>query len=229
VADARLPLLHLQAIREEVEDLDRGTVEPVDNIILAGLLSQRCENSANGLRQAEPKLIPDDDFDRPDGRAAQCTLTPDALQLLAMHRWPGNVRELRNTLERALMLSDSAVIDAAALAPFVALSVAPAAVSAAAAAADGAGAAAMVGGTVAALANAGAPRPHAAPGTVADAGGEFVANATVSYADAFAEWERGFLSDALVACNGRVTEAAARIGIGRATFYKKIAALGLVT
>ncbi|AJK50923.1 sigma-54 interaction domain-containing protein [Burkholderia plantarii] len=163
------------------------------------------------------------------GRAAQCTLTPDALQLLAMHRWPGNVRELRNTLERALMLSDSALIDAAALAPFVALSAAPAAVSTAAAAADGSTAAGVVAGTVAALANAAAPRPHAAPDTMADADGKFVANATVSYADAFAEWERGFLRDALVACNGRVTEAAARIGIGRATFYKKIAALGLVT
>uniref|UniRef100_UPI003709B144 helix-turn-helix domain-containing protein n=1 Tax=Burkholderia gladioli TaxID=28095 RepID=UPI003709B144 len=35
------------------------------------------------------------------------------------------------------------------------------------------------------------------------------------------------LSEALAASGGRVAEAAARIGIGRATLYKKIAALGL--
>ncbi|WP_275891218.1 helix-turn-helix domain-containing protein, partial [Burkholderia sp. LMG 13014] len=36
-----------------------------------------------------------------------------------------------------------------------------------------------------------------------------------------------FLTDALAACDGKVVEAAARIGIGRATLYKKLAALGI--
>ncbi|WP_306171609.1 helix-turn-helix domain-containing protein, partial [Burkholderia pseudomallei] len=53
--------------------------------------------------------------------------------------------------------------------------------------------------------------------------------AASSYADAFAAWERQFLIDALAASNGKVTEAAARIGIGRATFYKKLATLGIDT
>jgi DNA-binding NtrC family response regulator len=48
-----------------------------------------------------------------------------------------------------------------------------------------------------------------------------------SYADAMAQFEKGFLSDALRASGGRVTEAAQRIGIGRATLYKKIVALGI--
>ena len=46
-------------------------------------------------------------------------LQDDALRLLCSYAWPGNVRELRNTLERAVMLSDSERIDARALAPFI--------------------------------------------------------------------------------------------------------------
>jgi transcriptional regulator of acetoin/glycerol metabolism len=42
-----------------------------------------------------------------------------------------------------------------------------------------------------------------------------------------AEFERRFLGDALRATGGHVAEAAARIGMGRATLYKKIAALGI--
>ena len=36
-----------------------------------------------------------------------------ALALLAQHAWPGNIRELRNVLERAALLSDDLVLDAA--------------------------------------------------------------------------------------------------------------------
>jgi Nif-specific regulatory protein len=35
-----------------------------------------------------------------------CSLAPDALDLLATHAWPGNVRELENEMLRALALSD---------------------------------------------------------------------------------------------------------------------------
>jgi DNA-binding NtrC family response regulator len=41
----------------------------------------------------------------------------DALQILRKYDWPGNVRELENTLERAVVLSTSAVLDAAQVAP----------------------------------------------------------------------------------------------------------------
>jgi transcriptional regulator of acetoin/glycerol metabolism len=42
-----------------------------------------------------------------------------------------------------------------------------------------------------------------------------------------AGFEKRFLSDALRASGGRVAEAAQRIGIGRATMYKKIVALDI--
>jgi two-component system response regulator AtoC len=42
-------------------------------------------------------------------------LSPEALALLQHWRWPGNVRELENALERALVLSEGAEIDPAAL------------------------------------------------------------------------------------------------------------------
>ncbi|XQM28371.1 sigma-54 interaction domain-containing protein [Burkholderia gladioli] len=158
------------------------------------------------------------------GHAAHCTLTADALRLLAAHAWPGNVRELRNTLERALMLSDSAVIDARVLAPFVGI-----ALPAGATGPASGGLPEDPGGMREARASAlDVGGPEAGDAAVADrAPSAMVAPATVSYAAAFADWERRFLSEALAASGGRVAEAAARIGIGRATLYKKIAALGL--
>ena len=45
------------------------------------------------------------------------TLSPAALEALARHDFPGNVRELRNLLERANLLADGDVIDAAHLPP----------------------------------------------------------------------------------------------------------------
>jgi DNA-binding NtrC family response regulator len=138
------------------------------------------------------------------GRAAHCELTDDALRMLCAYPWPGNVRELRNTLERALMLSDRSVIDAGALAPFLGpVRVAPDSMPA--------------GMRVA---------PSQVDRDADDAPGTSGAP-VVSYTDALAAWERQFLIDALAACDGKVVEAAARIGIGRATLYKKLAALGI--
>jgi DNA-binding NtrC family response regulator len=39
-------------------------------------------------------------------------VTPEALRRLQAYGWPGNVRELRNTVERAMLLSDSDVLTA---------------------------------------------------------------------------------------------------------------------
>jgi len=120
-------------------------------------------------------------------------LQDDALRLLCSYAWPGNVRELRNTLERAVMLSDSERIDARLLAPFI-------------------------GPVQTHMLTAGAPPTTAHP---------VEARSEQSWTEAMAAFEKRFLCDALRASGGRVTEAAARIGMGRATFYKKIAAYGI--
>jgi DNA-binding NtrC family response regulator len=45
------------------------------------------------------------------------TFSADAVQLLKQQRWPGNVRQLQNFIERAVVLTDASVIDAAELRP----------------------------------------------------------------------------------------------------------------
>ncbi len=42
-------------------------------------------------------------------------VTPEAMRRLMDHEWPGNVRELENTIERAMVLTDTAQIDVDAL------------------------------------------------------------------------------------------------------------------
>ncbi|CAB3801026.1 sigma-54 interaction domain-containing protein [Paraburkholderia fynbosensis] len=132
-------------------------------------------------------------------------LQDDALRLLCSYGWPGNVRELRNTLERAVMLSDSERIDARTLTPFMG--------------------SAQLGGQRSnepdAVSRAHAPTQPQAPG------GEAGAPAPASWSDAMAAFEKHFLSDALRANGGRVIDTANQIGMGRATLYKKIAAYGI--
>ncbi|MFM0648382.1 sigma-54-dependent Fis family transcriptional regulator [Paraburkholderia bryophila] len=127
-------------------------------------------------------------------------LQDDALRLLCSYGWPGNVRELRNTLERAVMLSDSERIDARALAPLIGMAHG---VGVGVGTAVGAASATHASGTP-----AGVPEP-------------------ASWSDAMAAFEKRFLSDALRANGGRVIDTAAQIGMGRATLYKKIAAYGI--
>ncbi|MFM0592204.1 sigma-54 interaction domain-containing protein [Paraburkholderia dilworthii] len=127
-------------------------------------------------------------------------LQDDALRLLCSYGWPGNVRELRNTLERAVMLSDSERIDARALAPLIGM-------------AHGVGV-----GMGTAVSTASATHASGTPAGVAE---------PTSWSDAMAAFEKRFLSDALRANGGRVIDTAAQIGMGRATLYKKIAAYGI--
>lgn len=129
--------------------------------------------------------------------ASHFELQDDALQLLCSYGWPGNVRELRNTLERAVMLSDSERIDARALAPFIGPS---------------------HGGH--------RPQVSMVPETQASDPASVVPGAT-SWSEAMAGFEKRYLSDALRANGGRVIETAMQIGMGRATLYKKIAAYGI--
>jgi len=51
-----------------------------------------------------------------DRHGVGAAFSDDAIALLARQTWPGNVRELENAVERALVLADSAMIDASSLA-----------------------------------------------------------------------------------------------------------------
>ena len=42
---------------------------------------------------------------------APATFSPKAIQAITTYIWPGNVRELENVIERAVILSDSEIID----------------------------------------------------------------------------------------------------------------------
>ncbi|MFL9963531.1 sigma 54-interacting transcriptional regulator [Paraburkholderia sediminicola] len=130
-------------------------------------------------------------------------LQDDALRLLCSYAWPGNVRELRNTLERAVMLSDSERIDARALAPYIG--------------------SAQPGGRRLQATEVTAPTQTRSQAPGAAAGMPEPA----SWSDAMAAFEKRFLSDALRANGGRVIDTASQIGMGRATLYKKIAAYGI--
>ena len=124
-----------------------------------------------------------------------------ALRLLKAHGWPGNVRELHNTLERTVMFSDGPRIDARALARFL-----------------GEGRASTAASTP-----AGAVATASAVSATAPAGG------SMSYDEAMRTLERQLLLDALDAAQGQVSAAARALGIGRATLYRKLAALQIPT
>ena len=130
--------------------------------------------------------------------AGHLELNEDAIGRLRAYRWPGNVRELHNTLERVALLSESGRIDARSLARFIG---------------DGVGAQSDTDGAA------------DAETVVGQANGDLGAADVPRYDEAMKAFERQLLIDALRAAGGRVAEAAARLGIGRATLYKKMALL----
>ena len=66
--------------------------------------------------------------------------------------------------------------------------------------------------------------PELAPADTSSATGQ-----TGSYEVAFASFERDLINRTLRACNGKVSDAARQLGIGRATLYKKIVTLRIIT
>ncbi|APC18706.1 sigma-54-dependent Fis family transcriptional regulator [Pseudomonas frederiksbergensis] len=118
---------------------------------------------------------------------SQHELDSQALELLGQHAWPGNIRELRNVLERAALLSDDLILNAAEIR-------------------------AAIGSFV--------PVQRSAPLAI-----ETHANETFSAARE--RFDRQLIESMLAHCGGKVVEAAARLGLGRSTLYKKMVALGI--
>jgi DNA-binding NtrC family response regulator len=132
-------------------------------------------------------------------------LTPEALDLLQRYPWPGNVRELQHAVERAVILSQDAVL-------------APAAFDA-----QRFGLAVGAGdfGVQSRLSHTpGYPAPHAAPqnGPGAAGGGEGVRLHTLNVAEA----ERILIQEALEATDNNRTRAAELLGMSVRTLRNKL-------
>jgi len=127
-------------------------------------------------------------------------LHADALALLARQRWPGNIRELRNVLERTIVLSDSPVLTAAGVQAALHSSIATASQASHTSHHE--------------PVSSQPPEPPMAPG------------GTAGHAQAMNQYERQLIERAL-AESPTVAAAAKRLGIGRATLYRKMAAYHL--
>jgi DNA-binding NtrC family response regulator len=69
-------------------------------------------------RRADIPLLVSQFLENACGRAGRTvTFTPSAMEAIAAHSWPGNVRELENTVERLVLFSRGAVVDASDLPP----------------------------------------------------------------------------------------------------------------
>ena len=124
--------------------------------------------------------------------------TPEAISLLGQYSWPGNIRELRNVLERTIVLSDSPVLTEAGVQAALHLSVA----------------------SSSALHRPDTAPPPAEPSTPPEA------QAPAGHAQAMNFYERQLIERAL-ADSPTVAGAAKKLGIGRATLYRKMAAYRL--
>jgi DNA-binding NtrC family response regulator len=124
-------------------------------------------------------------------------ISPEALDVLSQYAWPGNIRELRNVMERAVLLCGAGGILPAHL-PLDRMRPTSAA----------------------------APTPTTIP-PAGDATSRVVVDAAPARADAPPDDERARILEALAACAGNQSAAAARLGIARRTLINKLERYGI--
>jgi DNA-binding NtrC family response regulator len=150
-------------------------------------------------------------------------VTDEAMGLLESYDWPGNVRQLENTIFRAVILANGErldVVDFPQIAQIAGVAVAPSAAPPALTASQG-----YMGGVVS------RPGPESAiiravqddqiPGEAIRAVDEAGAVRTLE------DVEADMIRFALSKYEGRMSEVARRLGIGRSTLYRKVTDLGL--
>jgi len=137
-------------------------------------------------------------FARQEGKGP-IALAPDAVAHLMAHDWPGNVRELENIIYRAVVLSESQELG---LADFPLLSLPKAA------------------GIPAGL------DPIKKSGEEVE-GRHIASDAENEPALSIVDAERQAISRALESTSGNMSRAAIRLGIGRATLYRKLRRYGI--
>jgi DNA-binding NtrC family response regulator len=134
--------------------------------------------------------------------------TPEALELLVSYAWPGNVRQLENTIYRAVVLCDAEKLDVAdfpQIAGALGLSYRERSPS-----------------EFAAGPARGAASPSSPPGNFT-----IFAADTAGHMRKLEEVEAELIRMAIARYDGRMSEVARRLGIGRSTLYRKLKDLGL--
>ncbi len=136
-------------------------------------------------------------------RGGAATITPQALDAMMAYEWPGNVRELRSVIERALVLSGTAVIDAEHLRGEV--------------------------GAIAVARPSLAPpsAPSIAPPMGDEARSKSEGPREQSLRDELRAIERARIIEALERCGGNQSRAAELLGMPRRTFVARLSELGL--
>ena len=144
-------------------------------------------------------------------------LTSEAMKLLESYSWPGNVRQLENTVFRAVVLCDTDVLD---VADFPQIAGAMGVITH-----ERKTASAGDAGTFAASAMAPRTQTQCGPKT----GSTYGLSATdiAGHMRKLEEIESEIIRMAIARYDGRMSEVARRLGIGRSTLYRKLKELGL--
>jgi DNA-binding NtrC family response regulator len=134
-------------------------------------------------------------------------LTPQAAQLLERFNWPGNVRQLENTIFRAVVLCDGALLDVC----------------------DFPQIAAAMGVETVARQNAAMPAASGQHSPALPAGSPYALTVTdgAGHVRKFEELESEIIRMAISRYDGHMSEVARRLGIGRSTLYRKLKEFGL--
>ncbi len=144
-------------------------------------------------------------------------IEPGALDMLMSYNWPGNIRQLENTVFRAVVLSDGdhlTVGDFPQVAAQLGVELRPVALPERPA--------------VTQTEIAPAPQRTAAPEAV-PAPGAFPIFETSGHLRKMEEIENDLIRLAIEKYEGRMTEVARRLGIGRSTLYRKLRDIGIIT
>jgi DNA-binding NtrC family response regulator len=134
-------------------------------------------------------------------------LTPQASQLLESFGWPGNVRQLENTIFRAVVLCDGALLDVCDF-PQIAAAL---------------GVDALVRQNPAPSAAAG----HGAPSLPTGSAFSLGVTDGSGHIRKFEDLESDIIRMAIARYDGHMSEVARRLGIGRSTLYRKLKEFGL--
>jgi DNA-binding NtrC family response regulator len=137
--------------------------------------------------------------------------TPEAMALLDSYPWPGNVRQLENTIFRAVVLCDGDLLDVIDF-PQIASAL---------------GVVAHERKPAGSMAAAAPTRGSAAPAPRSGSTYGIAGTDTSGHMRKLEEIEAEVIRMAIARYEGRMSEIARRLGIGRSTLYRKLKELGL--